>query len=166
MCTVQRSPAGLRTRTISITIHFLSVRCSSTNRSRAHTRHRFLTFLNVVYRQAMWCLNLTTRHISTNTHARAYIIRTLAQSPYEKLFCIVANLSFFRFLRLGDESGNNVPRRLIDQCPLNLGLPSPVEYDSAVFVLDTPLPVPSPMPAHRHHITTTTRTTTTTTTTL
>lgn len=163
MCTVQRSPAGLRTRTISITIHFLSVRCSSTNRSRAHTRHRFLTFLNVVYRQAMWCLNLTTRHISTNTHARPYIIRTLAQSPYEK-FCIVANLSFFSLPSFTRWVWKQYTTAL-DQCPSNLGLLSPVEYDSAVFVLDTPLPVPSPMPAHRHHITTT-RTTTTTTTTL
>lgn len=162
MCTVQRSPAGLRTRTISITIHFLSVRCSSTNRSRAHTRHRFLTFLNVVYRQAMWCLNLTTRHISTNTHARVYntYIGTIALRKIVLYRCESFFLSFPSFRRWVWKQYTTA----LDQCPLNLGLLSPVEYDSAVFVLDTPLPVPSPMPAHRHHITTTRITTTTTTT--
>ena len=73
-CTMQRSPVGLRTRTISITIHFSSSRwmlAESVSLSRAQNTPPVLDFPRDKLCIGSSGLNLATRHTHTHTRARA-----------------------------------------------------------------------------------------------
>lgn len=134
-----------------------------------HDTGSWLSF-DVVYRQRCGALTSRpgTQPQSHRTRTRwklymyvyIYIYIDAVRLTKKKLFYICTNsFGLFLFLLLRERVCRRYSR-MLDQCPSNVGPASSAGYDSAVFVLDTPLPVPSPMPAHRHHITTTTTTTT------